>query len=121
MPMNRDQTPDFAYIYKMVGFAILVAVFIATGLIGSRVRIFGAEREELQQEVRRLRLEAADVLRNIQSGVISTDGDGRVLYANPAALRLLGLGTAVTVIHPPELIQHLAETARAVAAAYNEQ
>ena len=27
--MNRDQTPDFAYIYKMVGVAILVAVFMA--------------------------------------------------------------------------------------------
>ena len=76
---------------------VFVAVFIATGLIGNRVRIVGVEREELQQEVRRLRLEAADVLRNIQSGVISTDGDGRVLYANPAALRLLGLGRAAIV------------------------
>lgn len=77
--------------------AVFVAVFVATGFIGSRVRVFGTEREELQQEVRRLRLEAADVLRNIQSGVISTDGDGRVLYANPAAHRLLGLGTAEIV------------------------
>ncbi len=76
---------------------VFVAVFVATGFIGSRVRIVGAEREELQQEVRRLRLEATDVLRNIQSGVISTDGDGRVLYANPAAHRLLGLGTAEIV------------------------
>ena len=76
---------------------VFVAVFVATGLIGNRVRIVGVEREELQQEVRRLRLEAADVLRNIQSGVISTDGDGRVLYANPAALRLLGLGRAAIV------------------------
>ena len=76
---------------------VFVAVFVATGFIGSRVRIVGAEREELQQEVRRLRLEATDVLRNIQSGVISTDGDGCVLYANPAAHRLLGLGTAEIV------------------------
>jgi two-component system, NtrC family, sensor histidine kinase PilS len=76
---------------------VFVAVFAAAGFIGSRVRIVGAEREELQQEVRRLRLEAADVLRNIHSGVISTDGDGRVLYANPAAHRLLGLGTAEIV------------------------
>lgn len=27
--MNRDQTPDFAYIYKMVGIAILFAGAIA--------------------------------------------------------------------------------------------
>jgi two-component system sensor histidine kinase PilS (NtrC family) len=76
---------------------VFVAVFIATGLIGSRLQKVGAEREELQQEVRRLRLEAADVLLNIHSGVISTDSDGRVLYANPAAHQLLGLGTSAVV------------------------
>ena len=57
---------------------VFVLVFVATGLIGNRVRIVGVERRQLQQEVRRLRLEAADVLRNIQSGVLSTDGDGRI-------------------------------------------
>lgn len=38
-----------------------------------------------------------------------------------ACRRLLGLGTAVTIIQPAVLRQHLAETARAVAAAYSEQ
>jgi predicted DNA-binding transcriptional regulator YafY len=37
-----------------------------------------------------------------------------------ACRRLLGLGTAVTVIHPPELCKHLVETARAVADTYSE-
>jgi predicted DNA-binding transcriptional regulator YafY len=42
-------------------------------------------------------------------------------FASPedACRKLLGLGTSVTIIHPPELIQQLAQTARAVADAYN--
>lgn len=72
--------------------AVFVVVFIATGLIASRVRIVGAEREILEREVRRLTLEAADILRTIASGVVTVDGEGRVLYANPAARGLLGLG-----------------------------
>ncbi|MGD2135262.1 MAG: ATP-binding protein [Gemmatimonadales bacterium] len=71
---------------------VFVAVFVSSGLIASRVRVVGVEREELKQEVQRLKLEASDILRAIQSGVITVDGDGIVVYANPAATRLLGLG-----------------------------
>jgi two-component system sensor histidine kinase PilS (NtrC family) len=74
--------------------AVFVFVFSATGLIASRVRIMGAQREILEREVRRLTLEAADILRNITSGVVTVDGEDRVLYANPAALGLLGLDEA---------------------------
>jgi len=70
---------------------VFVGVFVSTGLIASRVRVVGAEREVLKQEVRRLRLEASDILRAIQSGVVTVDGDGVVVYANPAAKDLLGL------------------------------
>ena len=51
-------------------------------------------------------------------------GNGRlqltIPFASPedACRRLLGLGTAVTILHPPELIEHLTQTARAVAEAY---
>lgn len=99
--------------------AVFVVVFIATGLIASRVRIVGAEREILQREVRRLTLEAADILRNITSGVVTVDGDGRVLYANPAALELLGLASPeiggrrlaeVVGDRAPELLQTIALT-----------
>lgn len=73
---------------------VFAAVFLVTGLIGSRVRTADVEREVLQQEVRRLRLEAADILRNIQSGVITVDGAGKIVYANPAAVDLLELPQA---------------------------
>ena len=71
--------------------AVFAAVFLVTGLIGSRVRTADVAREVLQQEVRRLKLEAADVLRNIQSGVVTIDGAGDLAYANPAAANILEL------------------------------
>lgn len=69
--------------------AVFLAVALATGWIGSRVRIMGREREALEQEVRRLRLEAQDILRSIGSGVLTVDAEGALLYANPAAEHLL--------------------------------
>jgi len=71
--------------------AVFVSVALATGFIASRVRVMGAERDVLQQEVRRLRMEAADILKNIHSGVLTVDGGGGIVYANPAARQLLGL------------------------------
>jgi two-component system sensor histidine kinase PilS (NtrC family) len=70
--------------------AVFVSVALATGFIASRIRVMGVERDVLQREVRRLRLEAADILKNIHSGVLTVDGSGVVVYANPAARHLLG-------------------------------
>jgi two-component system sensor histidine kinase PilS (NtrC family) len=83
--------PEALSVAVWLQIAVFVAVFIGTGLIASRVRVMGAERDTLQQEVRRLRLEAADILRNIRSGVLTVDGDGHVVYANPSARQLLDL------------------------------
>ena len=100
---------------------VFVAVFVFTGLIASRVRVVGAEREELEHEVRRLRLEAADILQNIQSGVITSSSDGRIQYINPAAARLLDLSAESLIGRPlaatvggraPELLQAI-DAARA--------
>jgi two-component system, NtrC family, sensor histidine kinase PilS len=67
---------------------ILVAAVIA--YVASRVNVMGAEREALAAEVRQVQLEADDVLRNIRTGVITVDADGRLLYANPASEEILG-------------------------------
>ncbi|MFC1640412.1 PAS domain-containing protein, partial [Gemmatimonadota bacterium] len=101
--------------------AVFVAVFLVTGLIGSRVRTADVAREVLQQEVRRLKLEAADVLRNIQSGVVTVDGTGELAYANPAAVELLELPRgdvlglsmkSVLRARSPELLDVILETQR---------
>jgi two-component system sensor histidine kinase PilS (NtrC family) len=73
---------------------VFVSVAVATGWVGSRVRIIGHEREVLERQVRRLQLEAGDILRNIGSGIVTVDGAGLLLYANPAAENLLAFRAA---------------------------
>jgi two-component system sensor histidine kinase PilS (NtrC family) len=101
--------------------AVFLAVALTTGWIASRVRIMGWERAALQQEVRRLQLEAQDILRTIGSGVLTVDAEGALLFANPAAERLLGLSLEGLLGRPvmtqlaersPELAQGLTASLR---------
>jgi two-component system sensor histidine kinase PilS (NtrC family) len=84
--------------------AVFVAVFAATELIASRIRVVGEQHRVLQREVRRLRLEASDILRNIRSGVLTVDGSGVLVFANPAARELIGLGADSTGLVLSELV-----------------
>ena len=84
--------------------AVFVVVFIATGLIASRVGVMGREREVLEQEVHRLKLEASDILRNINSGVVTVDGARSIVYTNPAARKLLGIPGPEAVGRPLERV-----------------
>jgi PAS domain S-box-containing protein len=87
--------------------AVFLAVALTTGWIASRVRVMGRERAALQQEVRRLQLEAQDILRSIGSGVLTVDAEGALLYANPAAEHLLGFSLEGFLGRP--VMAHLAE------------
>ncbi len=73
-----------------VQLAVFVLVAMVTAYVASRVNVMGAEREALAAEVRQVQLETDDVLRNIRTGVLTVDADGRLLYANPAAEEILG-------------------------------
>ncbi len=70
--------------------AVFVAVAAVTAYFASRISVMGAEREALAGELRQARLEAADVLRNIPTGIVTVDAEGRLLYTNPAAEEILG-------------------------------
>jgi two-component system sensor histidine kinase PilS (NtrC family) len=70
--------------------SVFVAVAAVTAYFASRVSVMGAERELLAGQLRQVRLEADDVLRNIPTGIVTVDQDGRLLYCNPAAEHILG-------------------------------
>jgi len=75
-----------------IGLQLLVfaAVATVTAYFSSRVSVMGAEREALAGELRQARLEAADVLRSVPTGIVTVDQGGHLLYCNPAAEQILG-------------------------------
>src|SRR5438093_6703651 len=73
-----------------IQLGVFVLVVLVMAYVAGRVNVMGAEREALAAEVRQVQLEADDVLRNIRTGVITVDADGRLLYANPASEDILG-------------------------------
>src|SRR5688572_6885866 len=70
---------------------VFSAVALGSGYIAARLRQAGAGTEQLAAELVKVRLQAADILRNIRSGIITVDDSGALVHANPAASQLLGL------------------------------
>ncbi|HXQ29406.1 MAG TPA: ATP-binding protein [Gemmatimonadales bacterium] len=104
-----------------IQLGIFAGVAVVTAYFASRVPMIGAEREALAGELRRARIEADDVLQNIPTGVVTVDGDGRLLYCNTAAESILGFRARDWGIRPimpefarvaPEFWAALTATAR---------
>lgn len=76
-----------------VGLQLVLFGMIAlvTGWLGDRLRRAGMALGEVESELRELRLNTGDILETISTGVMSVDGQGRLVYMNKAAERLLGL------------------------------
>ena len=70
---------------------VFAAVALGSGYIAARLRQAGAGTEQLAAELVKVRLQAADILKNIRSGIITVDASGGLVYANPAASQLLGM------------------------------
>jgi two-component system, NtrC family, sensor histidine kinase PilS len=104
-----------------VQLGVFVVVSLGSGVIAARLREAGAGRDALAAQLVKVQLEAADILRSIQSGIVTVDVTGHLLYANPAAGDLLGLPLRELVGRPvlgtlasvaPELADVLERTAR---------
>ncbi len=113
----RMATPQLAI---WVQLSVFVVVSLGSGVIAARLREAGAGRDALAAQLVKVQLEAADILRSIQSGIVTVDVSGHLLYANPAAGDLLGLPLRDLVGRPvmgtlaavaPELAEVLQRTA----------
>ncbi len=89
---------------------VFAAVSLGLAILASQLQKAGEGKEVLVAALKHARLEADDILRNIQSGVVTIDGEGRLLYANPKAQALLGLNLE------PWMGEPVLEEIRAVAA-----
>jgi two-component system, NtrC family, sensor histidine kinase PilS len=85
----RPGSPYVSGIWVQV--AVFVTVALGSGFVALRLRQAGSGREQLAQQLVKVQLEAADILRTIRSGIVTVDHQRRLLYANPAASELLGL------------------------------
>jgi two-component system sensor histidine kinase PilS (NtrC family) len=97
---------------------VIMLVALAASLVGARFRQVRSELRSVEGELHRLRLDTADVLRNIPSGVITLDASGNLVYMNLAAADLCGLdGTGLLGM---DLLPELERRAPEVAAAVRE-
>ena len=71
--------------------AIFASVAIGCGVISARLQEASAGSRQLAVELVKARLQAADILVNIRSGVLTVNASGRLLFANQAAGNLLGM------------------------------
>jgi two-component system sensor histidine kinase PilS (NtrC family) len=68
---------------------IFCAVAVISGLIGGQLRRVGRHLTRVEMELERLKVRTADILRTIDAAVITVDEEGRAVYLNPAAARIL--------------------------------
>jgi two-component system sensor histidine kinase PilS (NtrC family) len=79
-------SPFTAAVWLQLGVFAVVA--LGSAWLSAKLQEVGAGTEA---ELAQVRLQAADILFNIRSGIITVDPAGRLLYANPMAEQLLGI------------------------------
>jgi two-component system, NtrC family, sensor histidine kinase PilS len=95
--LGRDGGYDVALGLQLGIFAV---VALGSGMVSAKLREGAVGRDLLAAELVQARLEAADILHNIRSGIVTVDVGGRLLYANPAASALLGADLEAHVGRP---------------------
>jgi two-component system sensor histidine kinase PilS (NtrC family) len=92
--------------------AVFAVVALGSAFLSAKVKELSAGTEA---ELARVRLEAADILHNIRSGILTIDARGCLLYANPMAEQLLAIDLETMRGQP--LLERLRNVAPELAAA----
>ncbi len=105
--------PDLALVLQVL---VITLVAIAASLVGARFRHVRSELRTVEGELHRLRLDTADVLRIIPSGVVTLDDLGNLVYLNLAAAELCEIDAATFLGTDllPELDRRAPEVASAI-------
>jgi two-component system sensor histidine kinase PilS (NtrC family) len=86
--LGGSSVVDVAFWVQVLLFNLVFAIVAS---LGDRLRRADVDQVTLEYELRRVRLEADEILQNIRSGVITVDAEGRLAFINPTAERLLGI------------------------------
>ncbi|UCF18871.1 MAG: PAS domain-containing protein [Gemmatimonadota bacterium] len=79
---------------------IFATLAVVVGLVSSKLRQTGAELTSVESALEQLRTETGDILANIPTALLTVDADGRLVYANPAAQRLLAIDLGLWLDRP---------------------
>jgi two-component system, NtrC family, sensor histidine kinase PilS len=84
-------TGDSVFLYAvLLHLLIFYLVAAISGYLAERLRRHKTELEETSQALRRARLETDDILQHLNSGLLTIDSAGKIIYFNRAAERILG-------------------------------
>ena len=89
--LNMGLQGDTSGLALVLQVLVIMLVALAASMVGARFRLVRSELRSVEGELHRLRLDTADVLRHIPSGVITLDASGHLVYMNLAAADLCGL------------------------------
>jgi PAS domain S-box-containing protein len=90
---TEPESYSSTFVLTDIGLHVLLYFFIGVicGLLSRRLQKAKKVVSELEGELKRVKLETKDILRNIGSGIFTCDLSERILYMNPAARRILCL------------------------------
>lgn len=74
----------------LLHFLIFYLIAFMSGYLAERLSRQVLELEDASSALRRARLETDDILRHLNSGLLSVDAEGLIIYFNRAAERILG-------------------------------
>ena len=80
-------------IWMNMGLQVFLFYMIAliTSYLSLRLRRTGGELEDMRRLLRQQRMDTDEILRNIDTGLVTVNSGGTVVYANPAACRMIGM------------------------------
>ncbi|HSK19327.1 MAG TPA: ATP-binding protein [Longimicrobiales bacterium] len=73
--------------------ALFCVMAVAMAAVGDRLRRAGTALGAIESELHQLRVETGDILDGIDTALVTVDGEGRLMYMNTAAVKLLGIGS----------------------------